>query len=95
MNMAEVYYRIHDKTRSAATAEDAVSRFKRTGVQILETMDEAFWKDAAWCKVSYKLGFLDAIAFATARREKAKLVSKDRNAFEGIKKVFSNDLILF
>lgn len=94
MNLSEVYYKTIEQA-DASRAERMVELLTATGITILEEMPTPLWKDAGWLKVNYSLGFLDAIALATARHNEAVLVTQDKKAFEGIKKAFPQSVKLF
>ena len=86
LNVMELYKRTY--TLSPALAEESVHKLRCIGVSFVEDMDEAFWKEMAWLKVTYgsDVSLADCAVIALAKRRKAELLGSDSAAFLGMAK---------
>src|SRR5579872_6637263 len=79
VNLGEVLYRlIH--VEGAAAAKRHVARFRAGPVELLQAR-EALVMDAATLKGAHAISYADAFAVATARTERATLVTGDGENF--------------
>ena len=85
MNLAEVHSKFHEKA-GLAKAEEMLRLVQVNGIAVIDSVPKAMVSEIGRLKVSYGLGMLDATALATAVWKEAVLVTRDRQAFEGIKK---------
>lgn len=84
LNMCEVYYHFL-RTDDVATADEAIQTLLDAGVRVQETMDEAFWKDVGFLKVTYPpISLGDAVCLATARRLNADVLTSDHHELDKI-----------
>ena len=86
LNVMELYKRTY--SLSASKAEESVCQMRCLGVTIAEDMDDAFWKEMAWLKVTYGnvVSLADCAVIALAKRRNAELLGSDSDAFLGMEK---------
>ena len=84
INLAEFYYILQRK--SEETAEEKQRNLRSFGVKVVPVTDHSpLWKQAATIKADHALSLADALAAATALRQKATLVTGSDIEFEGVK----------
>lgn len=82
INLTELYYIIFRK--NPRVAEEKEANLRAFGVKIVPVLDERLWKEAARIKGRHPLSLADAFAVATARIEKAKLLTGRDEELEGL-----------
>jgi uncharacterized protein len=80
VNLGEVYYRMAQIADEDA-AEEGLRRIRRLPIELLQVR-EPMVMEAARLKSRYRLSYADAFAVATARLEKASVVTGDPEIIE-------------
>ena len=73
VNLAELYYILF--RRSPQVAEEKETNLRAYGIRMVPVLDGKLWKEAGKTKGEHALSLADAFAVATAKVEKAKLVT--------------------
>jgi predicted nucleic acid-binding protein len=73
VNLTELYYVLYRK--SPKVAEEKEANLRAYGVKMLPVSDGKLWKEAGKIKGEHAVSLADAFAVATAKVEKAKLVT--------------------
>ncbi len=73
VNLTELYYILYRK--SPKVAEEKESNLRAYGVGIVPILDSELWKEAGKIKGEHAMSIADAFAVATAKIEKAKLIT--------------------
>ena len=73
MNLTELYYILYRK--SPKVAEEKEANLRAYGIGIVPILDSKLWKEAGKIKGEHAMSIADAFAVATAKVEKAKLVT--------------------
>ena len=82
INLTELYYIIFRK--NSEIAEEKEANLRAYGVKMIPVPDGRLWKEAAKIKGRHALSLADAFAVATAKTEKAQLVTGRDKEFEGL-----------
>jgi predicted nucleic acid-binding protein len=85
INLYEVYY---DLLRSGGESmtNKAMQSLAVSPVSVIDVITEDVMKEAARFKLSYNISVADSFALATAKTEKAMLVTSDHHEFDAIDK---------
>jgi predicted nucleic acid-binding protein len=81
-----VVYEVYKKVKREKGEEKAMEAYAQIARTKIIPLDESLAMDAADFSLELKLGMADAIIYATAKREKAKIVTSDEH-FKGLKDV--------
>ena len=73
VNLTELYYILYRK--SPKVAEEKEANLRAYGVGIVPVLDSKLWKEAGKIKGEHAMSIADAFAVATAKVEKAKLIT--------------------
>jgi len=73
VNLTELYYILYRKSPKAAEEKEA--NLRAYGIGIVPVLDSKLWKEAGKIKGEHAMSIADAFAVATAKVEKAKLVT--------------------
>ena len=73
VNLTELYYILYRKSPKAAEEKEA--NLRAYGIGIVPVLDSKLWKEAGKIKGKHAKSIADAFAVATAKVEKAKLVT--------------------
>lgn len=73
VNLTELYYILYRK--SPKVAEEKEANLRAYGIGIVPVLDSKIWKEAGKIKGEHALSIADAFAVATAKVEKAKLIT--------------------
>jgi ribonuclease VapC len=76
INFGEVWYVIARRT-SEADADRTVLELKQLGIEVVYA-DWELTRQAAYCKSKHRMSYADCFAAALAKREKAHLVTGDK-----------------
>jgi predicted nucleic acid-binding protein len=83
VNLAEIYYILHRRSKEAA--EEKEKNLRSYGVKVVSVdPDSPLWKKAASLKAQHSMSLADAFAAATALELKSKLVTGADEDFDGI-----------
>jgi predicted nucleic acid-binding protein len=83
VNLAEICYILHRRSREAA--EEKEENLRNYGVKVVPVDPESpLWKKAASLKAQHTMSLADAFAFATALELKSRLVTGADKDFDGI-----------
>ncbi|HYR04451.1 MAG TPA: PIN domain-containing protein [Nitrososphaerales archaeon] len=83
VNLAEIYYILHRRSREAA--EEKEENLRNYGVKVVPVDPESpLWKKAASLKAQHTMSLADAFAAATALELKSRLVTGADKDFDGI-----------
>jgi PIN domain nuclease of toxin-antitoxin system len=84
VNLCEVYYDVL-RNFDPATADEAIQTLKDAGIEAREDMDENFWKDIGFLKVTYPpLAIGDCFCLALARRLGTTVVTADHREMDKV-----------
>lgn len=73
VNLTELYYILYRK--SPQVAEEKETNLRAYGIKVVPVSDSKLWKEAGKIKGEHAMSIADAFAVATAKVEKAKLVT--------------------
>lgn len=95
INLCEVYYDFI-KVTDEKIAETAISDLISVGIMVIESMDSYLWKEAGRIKAKNRISLADCFALALAIKERATLVTSDRQEFEPVveKGIYSKILFI-
>ena len=82
INLAELYYILYRK--SPALAEEKEQNLRNYGLEIVPVDDDELWREAAKIKARHSLSLADAFTVATAKIEKASMLTGRDAEFHGI-----------
>ncbi len=83
VNLTELYYILYRK--SPKVAEEKEANLRAYGIRIIPVSDSKLWKEAGKIKGEHAMSLADAFAVATAKVEKAKLVTGGDEEFNKLK----------
>ena len=82
VNLAELYYILSRKSRKVADEKER--NIRSFGIKIVPVKDDVLWKEAATLKANHSLSLADALAAATAKTLKSKLVTGADPEFDSL-----------
>jgi len=80
INLAEFYYIL--SRRDPRLADEKEKHLRAYGLKIVPVTDDRLWKEASLIKAKHALSLADAVATATARIMKAKLITSRAEEFK-------------
>lgn len=80
VNLTELYYILY--RRSPQVAEEKEANLRAYGIRMVSVLDGELWKEAGKIKGEQAMSLADAFAVATAKVEKAKLVTGRDEEFD-------------
>mgnify|MGYP001559144605 CR=1 FL=1 len=83
---ALVIYEVYKKIKKEQTEEDAILSIAHMGKARVVSLDDVLALSSADVSLKYNLSMADAIIYATALQENAKLITSDKH-FSGLKDV--------
>lgn len=81
INLLEVYYGI-EKSEGKSRADDILKSIYDLPIAFIDKINDRIFFTASYFKSNYRLSLADAIALATSKTRKAKLVSSDHHEFD-------------
>ena len=81
INLLEVYYGI-EKSEGKARADEILKSIYELPIAFIDKINDRIFFTASYFKSNYRLSLADAIALATSKTRKAKLVSSDHHEFD-------------
>ena len=81
INLLEVYYGI-EKSEGKSRADEIFKSIYELPIALIDKINDRIFFTASYFKSNYRLSLADAIALATSKTRKAKLVSSDHHEFD-------------
>ena len=81
INLLEVYYGI-EKSEGKSRADEILKSIYKLPITFIDKINDLIFFTASYFKSNYRLSLADAIALATSKTRKAKLVSSDHHEFD-------------
>ncbi len=81
INLLEVYYGI-EKSEGKSRADEILKSIYDLPITFIDKINDRIFFTASYFKSNYRLSLADAIALATSKTRKAKLVSSDHHEFD-------------
>ena len=81
INLLEVYYGI-EKSEGKSRADEILKSIYKLPIAFIDKINDLIFFTASYFKSNYRLSLADAIALATSKTRKAKLVSSDHHEFD-------------